>query len=239
MMANWNGPVAEHARASSGVGPTPAADNSNNSNNNNGWTEFETDMSGAWNSRRTNDPAQNNAVQNNAAQNNDNDNQWLPTNMDVDRAQDQCGFCTDEGNCACMQSQNSQPQSQPQPQPQLQSQPVIVPGGCDACVRDPERAAKCIAMAGQAEFAPRPTQNTTNNGTIDQRNDSMVPPPAMIHCSSAIDRLGTNMPSIGDLFPGTFRAYPSTSSSGYDLAEQEVAQVLQSMRRNTATATDP
>ena len=240
MMANWNGPVAEHARASSGVPSTPAADNSNN--NNNSWNELETDMTAAWNSRRTNNPAQNNAVQNNAAQNNatqnsDNDNQWLSTNMDVDRAQDQCGFCTDEANCACIQSQNSQPQPQPpQSQPQVQSQPVIVPGGCDACVRDPQRAAQCIAIADKAKFIPRPTQNTTNNG--DQRNDSMAAP-AMISCSSAVDRLGRNIPSIGDLFPGTFHAYPSTSNTGYDLAEQEVAQVLQSMRRNTVTEIDP
>jgi hypothetical protein len=60
----------------------------------------------------------------------------------------------------------------------------------------------------------------------------------MITCSSAIDRLGPNMPSIGDLFPGTFHAYPRASGEGFDLAEQEVAQVLQSMRRNTATGSD-
>ena len=74
--------------------------------------------------------------------------------------------------------------------------------------------------------------------TIDQRNDSLAPTPSMITCSSAIDRIGPNMPSIGDLFPGTFHAYPGSSGSGFDLAEQEVAQVLQSMRRNTGTGSD-
>lgn len=229
MMANWNGPVAEHARASSGVAPTPAVDNNN-------WAEYETDMTATWNSRRTNNATQNNAVQNNTAQNNDNDNQWLSTNMDIDRERDECGFCTDEGNCACMQSQaqiQPQPQAQIHPQPHAQSQPVIMPGGCDACVRDPARAAACKAMADQAEFSQRPTQNN-----IDQRNDSLAPTPSMITCSSAIDRLGPNMPSIGDLFPGTFHAYPGSSGSGFDLAEQEVAQVLQSMRRNTGTGSD-
>jgi hypothetical protein len=220
MVANWNGPVAEHARASSSVVAPPAVDNNN-------WAEYETDMTASWNSRKTNNAAQSNPVQ----QNNDNDTQWLSTNMDVDREKDECGFCTDESNCACMQSHNSQPQPPPQPQ----SQPVIMPGGCDACIRDPARAAACKAMADQAEFSQRPAQN---NGTIDQRTDSLAPTPGMVSCSTAIDRLGPNMPSIGELFPGKFHAYPGSSGSGFDLAEQEVAQVLQSMRRNTATGAD-
>ena len=231
MMANWNGPVGEHARASSGAVATSAADNNNNNNTN--WAEYETDMTSTWNSRRTNNAAQNNAVQNNAPQNNDNDSQWLSNSMDVDGENDQCGFCTDEGNCACMQSQNAQTQAQPQPQ--TQPQPVIQPGGCEACIADPARAARCKAIADQAEFSQRPTQNTSNNG---QRTDSLAPIPGMMSCSTAVDRLGPNMPSIGDLFPGTFHVYPGTSGSSYDLAEQEVAQVLQSMRRNTATGAD-
>ena len=221
MISNWNGPVAEHARVSSGVAAAPAVDNNNN------WAEYETDMTASWNSRKTN-----NAVQNNPVQNNDNDTQWLSSSMDVDGEKDQCGFCTDDSNCACIQSQK-QP---PQPQPQTQSQPVIMPGGCDACIRDPARAAACKAMADQAEFSSqRPTQNSSN---IDQRTDSLAPTPGMMSCSTAIDRLGPNMPSIGELFPGKFHAYPGSSGSGFDLAEQEVAQVLQSMRRNTATGSD-
>lgn len=224
MISNWNGPVAEHARASSGAVATPAVDNNNNNNNN--WAEYETDMTSTWNSRKTT-----NAVQNNQVQNNDNDTQWLSSSMDIDGEKDQCGFCTDEGNCACMQSQKQPPQPQPQPQ----TQPRILPGGCDACIRDPARAAACKAMADQAEFSQRPTQNTSN---IDQRTDSMAPTSGMMSCSSAIDRLGPNMPSIGELFPGKFHAYPGSSGQGFDLAEQEVAQVLQSMRRNTATGAD-
>ena len=221
MISNWNGPVAEHARVSSGVAAAPAVDNNNN------WAEYETDMTASWNSRKTN-----NAVQNNPVQNNDNDTQWLSSSMDVDGEKDQCGFCTDDSNCACIQSQK-QP---PQPQPQTQSQPVIMPGGCDACIRDPARAAACKAMADQADFSShRPTQNPSN---IDQRTDSLAPTPGMMSCSTAIDRLGPNMPSIGELFPGKFHAYPGSSGSGFDLAEQEVAQVLQSMRRNTAAGSD-
>jgi hypothetical protein len=224
MVANWTGPVADHARASSGVLATSGGDD----NNNNNWAEYETDMTASWSNRKANNAAQSN----NVAQNNDNDSQWLSSTMDVDREKDQCGFCTDEGNCACMQSQVTQPQPQPQVQP---SPPAIMPGGCDACLRDPARAAACKSMADQAEFTSRPNQNS---GAINQRNDSMAPTPAMITCSSAIDRLGPNMPSIGDLFPGTFHAYPRASGEGFDLAEQEVAQVLQSMRRNTATGSD-
>jgi hypothetical protein len=50
-----------------------------------------------------------------------------------------------------------------------------------------------------------------------------------------IDQVGLQrMPSIAELFPGKFHAYPVTSGSGYDVNEQEAAQVLQSMsRRNT------
>jgi hypothetical protein len=239
MMANWSGPVGEHARASSGAVATPAVDNNNNNNNNNNtnWAEYETDMTNTW-SRRNNNAAQNNApqnngTQNNGTQNNDNDSQWLSNSMDVDGENDQCGFCTDEGNCACMQSQKAQAQAQPQPQ--TLPQPVIQPGGCEACIADPARAARCKAIADQGELSQRPTQTNSNNG---QRTDSLVPIPGMVSCSTAVDRLGPNMPSIGDLFPGTFHVYPGTSGSSYDLAEQEVAQVLQSMRRNTASGVD-
>ena len=222
MMANWNGPVADHARASHGAIPTPPVEGKNND-----WSENETDLTNFFSSRKVN----------NAPQNTDNDTQWLSGNMDVDREHADCGFCTDEGNCACIANQKSQAQAQPEPQPQR----VIAPGGCDACVRDPARAAACKALADQTEFSQRPTQSATNNNNVDQRNDSMAPPPGMMSCSSAIDRLGPRVPSIAELFPGgKFHSYPSgVSGSGFDVAEHEVAQVLQNMsRRNTATGAD-
>jgi hypothetical protein len=226
MMANWNGPVADHAIASQGVIPTPPEDGQNND-----WAENETDLTNFFSGRKADD----------ATQSNDNDTQWLSPDMDVDREKADCGFCTDEDNCACIQSQKSQAQPQAQPQSQSQSQPIIAPGGCDACVRDPARAAACKALADQTEFSSqRPTQTATNNSNIDQRNDSMALPPSMMSCSTAIDRLGPRVPSIAELFPGKFHSYPSgTSGSGFDVAEQEVAQVLHNMsRRNTATGSN-
>jgi hypothetical protein len=223
MMANWNGPVADHARASHGVIPTPPEDGQNNN-----WTENETDMTNFFSGRKAN----------NAAQSNDNGSQWLSSNMDVDPDKVNCGFCTDASNCACMLSENTQIQPESQSQPQSQSEPMqIQPGGCDACIRDPDRAAACRALAEGTDYGQRSTQTATNNVTVDQRNDSMALPPMRISCSSAVDRLGPRVPSIAELFPGKIHSYPpGTSGLGFDVAEQEVAQVLHNMSRRNTTA---
>lgn len=219
MPASLTGPVDEHLRASGSV-ITPSFQGGNNAGNNNGYDDTEIDMNAVWkSSRQTSNPVQNKF---------ESDTQtWLSGSMDVDRQEDNCGFCTDESNCACIQSQIQKP--------------VIAPGGCDACVADPERAAACRALASQTEVSQRPTESTnTNNGGIEQRNDSMAAPPGMMSCSNLIDRLGPTqrMPSIAELFPGKFHSYPGITGSGYDVNEQEAAQVLQSMsRRNTVPGT--
>lgn len=234
MSTTWSGPVDDHARTSSGGNPSPPEENEN-----------EIDMSYVWNrtSRRANNATQNNATHNHAAHNNtihnhtthnnDTDNNWLSTSMEVDREEDGCGFCTDASNCACLQSERPQPEIAPVIAPV--SAPKTAPGGCDACVADPKRAAACRAIAQQAEFSQRPVQAATNNG--NERNDSMAPPPGLVSCSTMLDRLGSRVPSIAELFPGKFHRYPSvTSGSGFDVNEQEVAQVLHNMSRSDTTA---
>lgn len=235
----WDGPVADRIRDSTNATiPTPPDDGANNHNHHD-WTETETDMSGLWNNIRGTNNTSNNASVNNVQHNNINttsdvDNQWLSPDMEVD---DNCGFCTDESNCACIQSQKPQSQHQPQPQPQHQpqpqAQPVIAPGGCDACIRDPARAAACKALADRSEVSQRPAQPSLSNGGPSQRNDSKaVPSAGMMSCSKFIDRLGPRMPSISELFPrGTLHSYPRDipGGFGYDVSEHEAAQVLQSM----------
>jgi hypothetical protein len=199
-------------RASSGAIVTPPIDAGYNSmfptndmNNNTGF-EMETDFTNYL--RGTNNVAQN-APQNNV----DSDN------MDYVHDGVTCGFCTDTSNCVCA----------------AKSRPVVAPGGCDACVRDPERAAACKALADQTQVSQRPTEPTNNN--TEHRHDSMAQPQNMISCSSLIDRLGgRRIPSIRELVPGTVHSYvPSRHpGAGYDVDEQEVAHVLQSMSgRNT------
>jgi Txe/YoeB family toxin of Txe-Axe toxin-antitoxin module len=223
MPSSLTGPVDAHLHASGvpvvmAATVAPRAERANNTGaNNTGGNEVfehEIDMNNLWNNM-TGKPNKTKPVTNNKYA-----PEWLGSNMDVDQ-EGSCGFCTDESNCACIQSQKPQP--------------VIAPGGCDACVRDPQRAAACKAFAERAEVSQRPAQNTIQNGNIDQRNDSMAPPSGMVSCSNLIDQVGLQrMPSIAELFPGKFHAYPVTSGSGYDVNEQEAAQVLQSMsRRNT------
>jgi hypothetical protein len=224
MPSSLTGPVDAHLHASGVPGvmaPTvaPHFEKANNTGANNPGTnevfEHEIDMNDLWDNM-TGKPKKTKPAPNNKYA-----PEWLGSNMDVDHEEGSCGFCTDESNCACIQSQKPQP--------------VIAPGGCDACVRDPQRAAACKAFAERAEVSQRPAQNAIQNGNIDQRNDSMAPPSGMVSCSNLIDQVGLQrMPSIAELFPGKFHAYPVTSGSGYDVNEQEAAQVLQSMsRRNT------
>jgi len=148
---------------------------------------------------------------------------WTSSDMDVDKADDdKCGFCTDSGPCPCREETR-------------RPKPVLAPGGCDACIADPERAARCKALAEKSEVTQRPEQFTTANGVTQLRSDS-VAQPTYVSCSSLLDRTNPRIPSIAELFPGTFRAYPSqNSSAGFDVAEHEVAHVLQNMSRNSGS----
>lgn len=180
----------------------------------------ETDMTSLWTSR--NPPRQ----ETNA--NEDNGTQWLGSGMDIDsREDDNCGFCTDLENCSCFQSRRAIQQTK--------ATKTIAPGGCDACIADPARADACRALAAKTDFS--------SSTPADQRNDSMLPPPApsaqasssqasssqapsgqasMMNCSNFIDRvqtqgLGQRVPSISELFGGishSIHSYPSSSAAG-------------------------
>ena len=145
---------------------------------------------------------------------------WTNSDMDVDKPEDdKCGFCTDSGPCPCREDRKPKP--------------TLAPGGCDACIADPERAARCKALAEKSEVTQRPEQFTTANDSAQSRNDLVAQPTEFMSCSKLFDRSNPRMPSISELFPGAFHAYPSQNSgAGFDVNEHEVAQVLQSMSRN-------
>jgi hypothetical protein len=147
---------------------------------------------------------------------------WTGSNMDIDKAiGDDCGFCNDSGPCPCREQEARKPK------------PTLAPGGCDACIADPERAARCKALAERAEVIQRPDQFTTANGDTQMRTDSVAQPTEYVSCSKFFDRTNPRMPSISELFPGAFHAYPSqNSAAGFDVNEQEVAHVLQNLRNN-------
>lgn len=216
---NWRGPVSDFAAANASAMTPPDE-------------EFpETDMSSLWNSRLGGNRQSN-------ANNQDHGTQWLGSGMDIDPDKDDCGFCTDESNCSCLQSKKAA------------ATKTIAPGGCDACIKDPARAEACRALAAKTDYSPMPatSQNHDADSSIQQRNDSMAPPPpptggsGMMSCSKFIDRvegqgLGQRVPSISELFGGiashAIHSYPpgSGAGAGYDVNEQEAAHVLQTMSR--------
>ncbi|KAM0723556.1 hypothetical protein Q7P37_000543 [Cladosporium fusiforme] len=224
---SWRGPVGDYTEAAK---YTETPSNSMMTPPEEGWPE--TDMSSFWTSR--NPRRQSNA-------NEDNGTQWLGSGMDIDhREDDGCGFCTDESNCSCLQSKKAVAESS--------ATTTIAPGGCDACIADPARAEACRALAAKTDYSPMPAAGGASSSAPEQRNDSMAAPPLpsstsrMMSCSKFIDRvenqgLGQRVPSISELFGGitsqSIHSYPSSSGAGagYDVNEQEAAQVLQNMSR--------
>jgi hypothetical protein len=155
---------------------------------------------------------------------------WTGSNMDIDDKAigGDCGFCNDSGPCPCREQESKKPK------------PTLAPGGCDACIADPERAARCKALASMAEVSQRPDQLTTANGDHQLRSDSVAQPTEYVSCSKFFDRTGPRMPSISELFPGAFHAYPSqNSAAGFDVNEHEVAHVLQNLRNNGSAGSAP
>ena len=144
---------------------------------------------------------------------------WSGSDMDIDKAiGGPCGFCNDSETCPCRETRKPKP--------------TLAPGGCDACIADPERAARCKALAERAEVSQRPT--------AEQRHDSIAQRAEYVSCSKLFDRTNPPLPSISDLFPGTFHAYPSqNSAAGFDVNEHEVARVLQNLRNNGSAGGAP
>jgi flagellar biosynthesis GTPase FlhF len=147
---------------------------------------------------------------------------WTGSSMDIDKAMGgNCGFCnidSGSGPCPCREEAVS---SEPKP--------TLAPGGCDACIADPERAARCKALADRAEVSQRP----------DTRHDSIPQQTGYMSCSKLFDSTNLPLPSISELFRGDFHAYPSrNSTAGFDVNEHEVARVLQNLRNNGSAGGD-
>jgi hypothetical protein len=141
---------------------------------------------------------------------------WTDSSMDIDKAMGgNCGFCNivnGSGPCPCREEAVSR-----------EPKPTLAPGGCDACIADPERAARCKALADRAEVSQRP--NT--------RHDSIPQQTGYMSCSKLFDSTNLPLPSISELFRGDFHAYPPrNSAAGFDVNEHEVARVLQNLRNN-------
>ena len=157
---------------------------------------------------------------------------WNVNNMDLD-SNDKCGFCTDDPQtCLCRQEKIASC--------------APVPGTCDMCQADPARAEACRNIASQAQQQQADASSNARMSTSDgprlfdgssDLGSLSMPPPNMprLSCSQLIDtfqeRLGTRVPSISELFPeNSLQMYPSTTG-GFDVDEQQAAQVLQSLSR--------
>lgn len=128
---------------------------------------------------------------------------------------DRCGFCTSTSHCACEQAaKDSAP-------------PKISPGGCDACLQDPERARQCQELAQSAKFDNKSTQNRpllpANRMTC---NDFL----------SQVETSGRNTSTFRDVL-GRVHAYPTSSDIGsghvpaLELDAVEAADALQQLSR--------
>ncbi|KAK3068891.1 hypothetical protein LTR53_013190 [Teratosphaeriaceae sp. CCFEE 6253] len=132
-----------------------------------------------------------------------------------------CGFCTDDQNCACKQ-------------PQTEAGPF--PGTCTACRTDPAHAAACRDLAVAADFTPRPPGVLENSQLLDPMTGLPIPP-QRVSCQQLVAGFrqhGERTASITEIYDGQLHAWPS-AAGGYDVDQREAAAVLQTLasRRNT------
>lgn len=153
---------------------------------------------------------------------------------------DHCGFCTDDQNCACKQEQKQQ-ETKPTPvEPRIS---LTMPGSCDMCRSDPERARACREMAAATRPADKDTPRTSSifESTRPKiTSTTTMPPPPRVSCSAMVDqfnRFHARTSSIGGLFGGRqLTAYP-VIKGGYEFEEAEAAEVLSTLhRRSTDSA---
>ena len=144
---------------------------------------------------------------------------------------DHCGFCTDDQNCACKQDKAEEV--------------VTVPGSCDACRTDPQRAQACREMASSARMSSRPESteiyeesSSRAPASASSSSLSMPPPPPRMSCSAMVDQFnhyGERPASISNLYGGQLNAYPAPSG-GYEFEEQQAAEVLSNLSRRSTVA---
>ncbi|WPB06399.1 uncharacterized protein RHO25_011056 [Cercospora beticola] len=151
--------------------------------------------------------------------------------------EDPCGFCTDEQNCACKQEQQRQ-RSKPVP---MEPKVTTMPGSCDMCRSDPERARACREMAAATRPASGETPRSfANQPSISTLSSSTSMPPPRMSCSAMLDQFnkyGQRTSTIRDLFGGRpLNAYPRESGGGFDLEEKQAAEVLSTLARRSTGA---
>lgn len=154
--------------------------------------------------------------------------------------EDPCGFCTDDQNCACKQGQK-QHKAKPTPiEPRISTS---MPGSCDMCRSDPERARACREMAAATRPAGKDGEARTAS-TLDAHRGSSnssttMPPPPRVSCSAMVDefnKFGERTSSISGLFGGkSLTAYPVTKG-GYEFDESQAAEVLSTLHRRSEGA---
>lgn len=153
--------------------------------------------------------------------------------MDTTMDDDQCGFCSDESNCVCLQAKIAKRKEAAAPPPPA----VTLPGNCEACRLDPARAQACRDMASSTRIAARAplTQAPRPNLT------SSMPPPDY-SCSAMVDKFnqfGERHATIGNLFGrGQLTAYPR-QNGGYEFEEKEAAEVLSTLSRRSTMVESP
>lgn len=184
--------------------PTPPEDN---------WQEI--DMTEAWQRQRNVPEAQQSG------------DAWMSYGMDADQTGDsRCGFCTDDGNCACKASTSAVAAAAPTTTASnVNATSSSGPGTCDMCQQDPERAEACRSLANQTR--PSPSKTVAEGDAAATK---------MMSCGQLLDRFGRDvgrLPSVGELL-GPLHAYPA--ASGFSVDEHEAAQVLQGMAGGNAMA---
>jgi hypothetical protein len=152
--------------------------------------------------------------------------------MDFRMDQDDCGFCTDTSNCLCRAEAAEKAASVPEPTP---LPAITLPGGCDKCRADPERARACKELASA-------TRMTTRNMNESPRPSLDLGDPMDTSCSTMVDKFaqfGQRTASIADLFGRRqMRAYPRPTG-GYDLEQADAAEVLASLSRRHRVTPNP
>ena len=157
--------------------------------------------------------------------------------------EDPCGFCTDTANCACAQfakernEQDQQRKSQALPpiSEQRASQPVKLkhsttpsyleaptratgPGQCDMCLMDPERAARCQALARSSSYSGSQTPAGAGAGAVAVASSSTPVKAAMpasdprMSCTDFFTQAKQRNVQLGLDVLSRVHAYPYTRS---------------------------
>ncbi|SMR56981.1 unnamed protein product [Zymoseptoria tritici ST99CH_1E4] len=161
-----------------------------------------------------------------------NDDSQMDFRMDQD---DKCGFCTDTSNCLCRQAEAANAEKAIQAPEPVSAPTITLPGGCEKCQADPERARACRELASATRMTMRGIDNPPrpNLGDGDPMDTS---------CSTMVDKFnqfGERTASIADLFGRRqMRAYPRPTG-GYDLEEADAAEVLTSLHRRHRVTPNP